>query len=96
MSQPIFPSNSILFSKLGKAGKELEKNIDITNLKKGEAMYGHFGVIDPKIGNKGISLKFWWYMIAISKAAGWKYYYTRMSNIVSLKMALTLRAEIVA
>ena len=59
-------------------------------------MYGPFGVIDPKAGNQGYSLKFWWQLFTLSKLGGWKYYYSRISSIVSLKMLFALGAEVIA
>ncbi len=58
-------------------------------------MVGVFGVIDPDYAAKGYSLKFWWQCVAIGKAAGWKTYYSRASNIYSRKGLERLGAEIV-
>ena len=90
------PSKLELFEKLGKAGKNLESQLDLTGFKRGDACYGPLAVIDPKEGSKGYSLKFWWECFAKGKASGWKYYYSRISSAVSLKMLLKLGGEIVA
>jgi hypothetical protein len=90
------PNNLELFGKLGRAGADLQKQLNVTGLKKGEAGYGPYAVIDPAEAGKGYSLKFWWECFVFSKLAGWKYYYSRISNEVSLKMLLKLGAEIVA
>lgn len=90
---PSMPSDLELFKKLGHAGKILEKKLDISGLKRGDAIYGLFGVIDPDEASKGHSLKFWWNNFALGKSAGWKYYYSRISSAVSLKMLKQLGAE---
>lgn len=90
------PTKLELFSKLGKAGKELERKMDVTGLKRGDAVYGPMAVIDPKEANQGYSLKFWWHLFAMGKISGWKYYYSRISSPISLKMLLKLGAEIVS
>jgi len=43
-------------------------------------------VIDPNYAKMGYSLLFWWFQRAIGMKAGWKYYYSRLSSPVSLKM----------
>ena len=93
MAAPSMPSNLELFDTLGKAGKELEKQIDLTGIKRGESVYGPYAMIDPKEASKGYSLKFWWQCFAYAKASGgWKYYYSRVSSPISLKMLLKLGA----
>lgn len=96
MQTPSMPSHLELFSKLGKTGKVLESKLDLSGLKKGDAGYGPYAVIDPNEASKGYSLIFWWEALALGKLAGWKYYYSRISSPVSLKMLLKLGAEIVA
>ena len=96
MQAPSMPTNLELFSKLGKTGKILESKLDLSGLKKGDAGYGPYAVIDPAEASKGYSLKFWWEALALGKLAGWKYYYSRISSPVSLNMLLKLGAEIVA
>lgn len=60
-------------------------------------MYGLYGVIDPDYANKGYSLTFWWQCFALGKViGGWKYYYSRVSNPLSLKMLQKLGAEVLA
>lgn len=54
------PTDLALFAKLSKAGQELESKLDIKDLKRGDAVYGLFGVIDPNYANRGYSLSFWW------------------------------------
>lgn len=92
LQTPSMPTKLELFSKLGKAGKELEKQLDFTGLKRGDACYGPYAVIDPKEASQGYSLKFWWECFAYGKVSGWKYYYSRISSPVSLKMLLKLGA----
>jgi hypothetical protein len=74
----------------------LEKKLDLTGLKRGDAGYGPFAVIDPEYASQGYSLKFWWESLGQAKVAGWKYYYSRISSPVSLKMVLKLGSEILA
>lgn len=62
---------------------------------KGDLIYGLYAVIDPDYANKGYSLRFWWQCLAVGKVAGWKYYYSRISSPISLKMVLKLGAEVV-
>lgn len=57
---PSMPTDLALFAKLGKAGQELESKLDLKGLKRGDAVYGLFGVIDPLYANRGYSLSFWW------------------------------------
>jgi hypothetical protein len=90
------PTDLTLFAKLSKAGQELESKIDLSFLKRGDAIYGLFGVIDPEYANKGFSLSFWWECFARGKIAGWKFYYSRISSPVSLKMLKQLGAEVLA
>jgi hypothetical protein len=91
---PSMPSDLELFSKLGKAGKSLENKLDLTDLQRGDAIYGLFGVIDPREASQGYSLKFWWHCFATGRIGGWKYYYSRISSPVSLKMLKQLGAEV--
>lgn len=51
---------------------------------------GLYAVIDPDYANKGYSLAFWWQGLSYGKVAGWKYYYSRISSSISLKMVLKL------
>ena len=44
---PSMPSKLELFKKLGQAGQKLEEKVDFSDLKKGDAIYGLYGVIDP-------------------------------------------------
>ncbi len=48
-------------------------------------MIGVYGVIDPDYASKGYAIIFWWMCLALCKAAGWKTYYCRSSNIYSRK-----------
>lgn len=57
---PSMPTDLALFAKLSKAGQELESKLDLKDLKRGDAVYGLFGVIDPNYANRGYSLSFWW------------------------------------
>lgn len=54
------PSDLELFKVLGKAGERLEEKVDYSDLKKGDAVYGLYAVIDPAEANKGLSLYYWW------------------------------------
>ena len=96
VDNPSMPSKLELFKKLGEAGKKLEDKVDFSGLKRGDAIYGLYGVIDPSEAGKGYSLQFWWNLFAIGKVAGWKYYYSRISSAVSLKMLMKLGAECLA
>ena len=87
------PCDFQLFRDLSEAGKKLEAQLDLKGLKRGDHIYGLYGVIDPEEGGKGHSLKFWQNLFAIGGAAGWKYYYSRISSEVSLKMLKQLGAE---
>jgi len=53
-------------------------------------------VIDPKEASQGYSLRFWWQLFSYGKLSGWKFYYSRISNAVSLKMLIDLGAEVLA
>ena len=90
------PSELTLFAKLAEAGQRLEKQLQVESLNRGDAIYGLFGVIDPEYANRGYSLSFWWQCFARGKVGGWKYYYSRISSPVSLKMLQQLGAEIIA
>lgn len=96
IKMPSMPSKLDLFRSLGEAGKRLEAKVDFSELQRGEAIYGLYGVIDPSEANKGHSLLFWWHLFAMGKIGGWKYYYSRISSPVSLKMLLKLGAEVLA
>lgn len=65
-------------------------------LKRGDAIYGLYGVIDPNYAKTGYSLLFWWYCFSLGQKAGWKYYYSRISSPVSLKMLQQLGAEVLS
>ena len=93
---PSMPSELDLFKTIGQAGEKLQSKVDFSNIKRGECIYGLYGVIDPSEANKGHSLQFWWYSFAMGKIGGWKYYYSRISSPVSLKMLLKLGAEVLA
>lgn len=93
---PSMPSDLELFKTLGDAGARLQAKVDFSNIKRGEAVYGLYGVIDPSEANKGHSLQFWWNLFAMGKIGGWKYYYSRISSPVSLKMLVKLGAEVLA
>ena len=92
---PAVESKLELFTKLGKAGKELEAQIDFKSFKRGEAVYGTYAVIDPAAASQGYSPKFWWECLSAGKVAGYKYYYSRISSPVSLKMLMKLGSEVV-
>jgi hypothetical protein len=44
---PSMPSELELFKTLGEAGEKLQSKVDFSHLKRGEAIYGLYGVIDP-------------------------------------------------
>lgn len=90
------PTDLLLFKKLGRAGQELESKLNLSSIKKGDAIYGLFGVIDPDYASKGFSLSFWWECFVRGKIGGWKYYYSRISSPISLKMLQKLGAEVLA
>ncbi len=90
------PNNLDFLKKLGLAGQQLQKQMDLSEFKKGDLIYGLYAVIDPDYANKGYSLRFWWQALSVGKVAGWKYYYSRISSPISLKMVQKLGAEIVA
>ena len=92
---PVMPSNIELFVKLEEAGKRLERSLDLTGIKRGDVIYGLYGVIDPNYAKMGYSVDFWWFAFATARA-NWKYYYSRISSPVSLKMLQKLGAEIIA
>lgn len=87
------PNDLQLFKDLSTAGKKLESQLDLSDIKRGDAIYGLYGVIDPDEAGKGHSLKFWWSQFALGAVAGWKYYYSRISSKVSLQMLKKLGAE---
>ena len=76
---------SYLFKILGDAGRKLESKCEMSEIKRGECIYGLYGVIDPDHASKGYSLKFWWNLFAIGKLGGWKYYYSRIDNAIKKK-----------
>ena len=41
------PSELDLFKTLGVAGEKLQQKVDFSNIKRGECIYGLYGVIDP-------------------------------------------------
>ena len=90
------PTKLDLFKSIGAAGEKLQAKVDFSDLKRGDAIYGLYGVIDPSEANKGHSLQFWWNLFAMGKIGGWKYYYSRISSPVSLKMLQKLGAEVIA
>ena len=96
LKMPSMPTNLDLFRSIGEAGQRLQAKLDFSEFKRGEAIYGLYGVIDPSEANKGYSLQFWWNLFAMGKIGGWKYYYSRISSPLSLKMLLKLGAEILA
>ena len=56
--------------------------------------YGVYGVVDPDVAGQRYALGFWWYQFALGKIGGWKYYYSRVSSPVSLKLLVRLGAEV--
>ena len=81
LDAPSMPHKLELFNKLGKAGKDLESQLDLTGVKRGDICYGPYAMIDPTEGSKGYSLKFWWQCFAYAVVSGgWKSYYSRISS----------------
>ena len=56
MEMPSMPSEVDLFRKLADAGKKLQDKCDFSQLKRGDALYGPYGVLDPSVTGKGLSL----------------------------------------
>lgn len=77
-------------------GSRLEAKVDFSKIKRGDCSYGLYAVIDPAEANKGYSLQFWWWALAMGKIAGWKYYVSRISSPVSHEMLKRLGAETLA
>ena len=86
------PTDFHMFKILSQTGKNLEKKVHYKDFGRGEAIYGLYGVIDPEEAGKNLSLNFWWQSFALGKVGGWKYYYSRISSPVSLKMLQRLGA----
>lgn len=80
------PNNLELFKKLSKVAQELEGSIDLSQTKRGEALFAAFGAVDQDYANQGFSFMFTWLSIAIMKASGYKTYYVRSTNLYSRKM----------
>ena len=96
LKMPGMPSDLELFTKLEEAGRRLEKSINLEEIKRGDAIYGLYGVIDPNYAKHGFSLDFWWHGFATAGEHSFKDYYSRVSSPVSLKMIMKLGAEILA
>lgn len=64
-------------------------------LKKGEALYGYGGTLDPKYANAGVSKKLWALGFVSVKVAGWKTYYTRASNRITTKVLKLFGAKVI-
>jgi hypothetical protein len=96
MKMPSMPSDYYMFQVLGETGRNLDKKVDWSRHKKGDALYGLYGVIDPAESGKKHALKFWWGQSAIGKACGWKYFYSRITSPVSLALLKKLGAKVVA
>jgi hypothetical protein len=96
LKMPSMPSGLELFRVLAATGKNLDAKLDYTGFKKGESIYGLYGVIDPSASGNRLALKFWWYQFAMGQVGGWNYYYSRISSPISLKLLQRLGAEILA
>ena len=90
------PTDLQLFRDIGETGKNLDKKLDYTQFQQGEVSYGLYGVIDPDYAGKNYPFKFWWYQFALGKVAGWKYFYSRVSSPISLRLLQRLGAKILA
>lgn len=88
------PNNLPFFKKLSEVGKNLQKDLDVSKNKLGDIVYGLYAVIDPDYASKGYSIRFWWESLLIAKAMGFKYYYSRLSSPISLKILQKMGAEI--
>jgi len=96
LKMPGMPSDHYLFKCLAETGKNLDAKISYKDINRGEAIYGLYGVMDPSEAGKNHSFKFWWNQFAVGKAAGWRYYYSRLSSPISLRLLQRLGAEILA
>ncbi len=65
------------------------------NAKRGEVIYGLFGVIDPEEAKNRYSIKFWAECLSLFKMGGWKKYIVRLSSPISTKMMLKLGATLI-
>jgi len=90
------PSDFHLFKVLSQTGKNLDKKVNYEGFNKGDVIYGLYGVLDPSEAGKSLAMSFWWHQFAMGKTGGWKYYYSRISSPVSLKLLQRLGAEILA
>lgn len=70
--------------------------MDYSKFQPGDVTYGLYGVIDPEEAGKGLAMVFWYHQFVMGKVGGWKYYYSRISSPVSLKLLQRLGAEIMA
>lgn len=96
LSLPKMPTNLELFKKIRETGKNLDEKLDYSQFKPGEVCYGLYGGIDPIEAGNQAAIKFWWYQVAMGKLGGWKYFYSRLSSPISLKLLERLGGEIVA
>lgn len=96
LKMPSMPSNLELFKILAATGKNLDAKLDYSQFKAGDVTYGLYGVMDPEEAGKGYALMFWYHQFVMGKVGGWRYYYSRISSPVSLKLLQRLGAEILA
>lgn len=96
IKMPSMPSEHPLFKVLAETGRNLDSKVDYSGLKRGDAIYGLYGVMDPSEAGKNYAFKFWWNQFAVGKMGGWHYYYSRISSPVSLKLLKRLGAEVIA
>ena len=92
------PNNSEFNKVLGKYATELQNDYFESlrpTLKKGEALYGYGGTLDPKYANAGVSKKLWALGFVSAKLAGWKTYYTRASNRITTKVLKLFGAKVI-
>lgn len=92
------PNNCQFVKILGKYAYKLEReffNSLLPNLKRGDCMYNHFGVIKKTMAKTGISKKFWAEELAYMKMTGYKYMYARATSRASTKMLVSFGGKII-
>jgi len=90
------PTDLDLFRKIRETGINLEQQLDLSEFKQGEVCYGTLGAIDPHESGNQAATRFWWYQAAMGKLGGWKYFFSRVSSPISLKLLQRLGGEVIA
>ena len=96
LSMPQMPSQLDLFRKIGEAGRHLEGQLNLSSFKAGEVCYGMMGCVDPKEAGKQAATLFWLHQVTLGKLAGWKYFFSRISSPVSLRLLQKMGGEVIA